>query len=351
MAEFISFEYVKAHATWEPVLASYGVEITNRNGAELKALCPFHDDTKPSFGANTEKNQYHCFGCQAKGNILDFVLAIDVDCDDLRGAAIALADTCGIALSDRQPRSARESTPAAATSKKSRKRTRQKPVEAENGVSGGYDTKEGGNGAVPAGEADTASNPPLTLVLKLDAKHPYVHQRVPNTALVSQFEIGVASRGMMKGRLCVPIHNIDEELVAYAGRWADDDVPANVEKYLLPKKFKKTLELFNLHRAVALGCRNICIVEGYFSAMALHAEGVPTVALMGTSISLEQIALLKEVGVEQVTLLLDDDDAGKQASIKILPVIACAFFVKFGFLRDEDVDAAISQWSLDSLAA
>lgn len=260
MAEFIDFNYVKAHATWHPVLASYGIVITKTSGADLKALCPFHDDTKPSFSANTEKNQYHCFGCQAKGNILDFVLAIDADCNDLRSAAKALADTCSIALSDREPRSAaaQESTSTAATSKKSRKRTRQKPVEAENGGVEEKDTEEVGNGAVPAGEADTASNPPLTLRLKLDTEHPYVQKRVPISALVSQFEIGVASRGMMKNRLCVPIHNIDGELVAYAGRWADDDVPSDEEKYLLPTKFKKTWELFNLHRAVALGCRNIC---------------------------------------------------------------------------------------------
>lgn len=351
MAEFISFEFVKEHASWEAVLASYGIEVARKSGMELKALCPFHDDTKPSFSANMEKNMFHCFGCQAKGNILDFVLAIDADCSDLRSAAVALAETCGIALSDRRPRGEQKSTPATAASQTSRKRTRKKPVEAESGVAEGDDTKKGGKDAVPAAEAGTATNPPLTLRLKLDAEHPYVRKRVANPALVGQFEIGVASRGMMKGRLCIPIHNLDEELVAYAGRWADDDVPEGVEKYLLPPKFKKTWELFNLHRAVALGCRNICIVEGYFSAMALHAQGVPTVALMGTSISPEQVALLQGVGVEQVTLLLDDDDAGAKASENMLPVVACVFFVKVGYLQDEDVDAAISQWSLDSLAA
>jgi hypothetical protein len=45
----------------------------------------------------------------------------------------------------------------------------------------------------------------------------------------------------MAGRVCIPIENANEELVAYAGR--DEDLPKGEEKYKLPKGFHKALEL------------------------------------------------------------------------------------------------------------
>ena len=85
MGEFIDFSYVKANADFEPVLAHYGVELEGR-GDERSALCPFHEERKPSFKVNLDKNVFNCFGCDAKGNVLEFVAKIE-DCN-LREAAI-----------------------------------------------------------------------------------------------------------------------------------------------------------------------------------------------------------------------------------------------------------------------
>lgn len=48
-----------------------------RAGREWKACCPFHNDKTPSFTVNDEKGFYHCFGCQAHGDVLDFVQAME----------------------------------------------------------------------------------------------------------------------------------------------------------------------------------------------------------------------------------------------------------------------------------
>ena len=61
-------------------------------------------------------------------------------------------------------------------------------------------------------------NTPLTFALKLDPSHPYVEQRIESPAIVEHFGVGYCSRGSMKGRVCIPIHNVDGELVANAGR-------------------------------------------------------------------------------------------------------------------------------------
>ena len=72
MAEYIDFSYVKSHADFEPVLAYYGIETEGR-GDEQSALCPFHDERKPSFKVNLDKKAFNCFGCGVHGNVLEFV--------------------------------------------------------------------------------------------------------------------------------------------------------------------------------------------------------------------------------------------------------------------------------------
>ena len=93
----------------------------------------------------------------------------------------------------------------------------------------------------------------------------------------------------MAGRVVVPIHNEKGELIAYAGRSIDDAEP----RYKLPADFKKSLVLFNLHRAKGQG--RVVLVEGFFGTMKVHQAGFPSVlGLMGSSLSEEQEKLLAE---------------------------------------------------------
>jgi DNA primase len=58
------------------VIQSYGVEL-RRAGKELVGLCPFHNDRHPSFSVSPEKEKWHCFGCQAGGDVVSFVMRIE----------------------------------------------------------------------------------------------------------------------------------------------------------------------------------------------------------------------------------------------------------------------------------
>ena len=324
MGQFIDFRYVKLHADFLPVLARYGVELEG-SGDERKALCPFHEETKASFKVNLKKRVFHCFGCDEHGNVLDFVAKME-GCG-LREAAAIVADCCGIAVSERGAGSKGSEKPA------------EKP--AEHGARGrrgsGHPKKPAGASEPENGrEAVSAKsvNESLSFSLKLDPEHPYGEARGLSSEAIEHFEMGFCERGMMKGRWCFPIHNPDGEVVAYAGRWVDEEMPNGVERYLLPPKFAKSLELFNLHRAVALGAEHVTIVEGYFGSVRLHMLGVPTVAIMGTSMSEEQVELLVRAGVQRATLLLDGDDAGRNACERELPHLARKFFVRVGVLPD-----------------
>ena len=58
------------------VVQSYGVELRPA-GKELVGLCPFHDDRHPSFSVNPQKEKWHCFGCQAGGDVITFVMKME----------------------------------------------------------------------------------------------------------------------------------------------------------------------------------------------------------------------------------------------------------------------------------
>jgi len=138
---------------------------------------------------------------------------------------------------------------------------------------------------------------------------------------------------MMQGRVCIPIHR-GNEVVGYAGRWADDDVPKDKPKYLLPPDFQKQEELYNLNRIE--GTSHVVVVEGYFGCIRLHGLGVPTVALMGLSMSEQQVVLLVDAGITCVVLLLDNDEAGRQAQEKMLPLLTASFFTRVGLLPENE---------------
>jgi hypothetical protein len=120
-----------------------------------------------------------------------------------------------------------------------------------------------GNG----GDKGPDRNKPLGFSLTLDPSHPYLAERGVPPGLAEAFGLGYCERGIMTGRVCIPIHNADGQLVAYAGRWAGslEELPEGKGRYELPAGFRKEPELFNLHGVKH--CRHLVVVEGYFGAI------------------------------------------------------------------------------------
>jgi DNA primase len=179
----------------------------------------------------------------------------------------------------------------------------------------------GGPGKATGEGRKITPNKPLGFALTLDASHPYLTERGLTPELVATFGLGFCNKGSMAGRVCIPIHDGEGALVAYAGRWVgpEEDLPEGKGKYELPSGFHKGLELFNLHRAQH--CKHLVVVEGYFAAIHLHGLRVPAVALMGTSISVQQLELLAHANARHVTVMLDGDEAGRAASEEVAGAI------------------------------
>jgi DNA primase len=276
MTRWADFAAVKQAVTLEAVLRHYQIPGLRRHRDQLQGCCPIHRGQRnDSFRVHLTKNIFQCFACQAHGNVLDFVVAME-QCS-IREAALRLQQWFGI-----RPSGLRL-YPAAAAMQEG------KLVRKEEG-----------------------SNRPLRFALTgVEGNHPYLAKRGIDPATAAEFGVGFyPGPGLMSGRIVIPIRNLHGQLVAYAGRALDNRPP----KYKLPAGFRKALELFNLQRAMATGARIVIVVEGYFDCVRVHQAGFPcVVALMGSSLSAAQESGLRG-HFEGIVLMLDGDAAGRAAS-------------------------------------
>lgn len=193
--------------------------------------------------------------------------------------------------------------------------------------------------AIKDSEADSGENPPLDFELKhLQPEHPYLSERGLTAETIQTFGLGFCAKGLLTGRIAIPIHNPDGQLVAYAGRWPGLP-PEGKEKYKLPRGFKKSLEIFNLHRALAQPAEQpLVVVEGFFDCLNLWQHGIKRVlALMGSSLSAAQEALLRQHLTPQsrVLVMLDEDDAGRRGRDDIAARLAPFAFVHVHRFEEE----------------
>jgi hypothetical protein len=205
----------------------------------------------------------------------------------------------------------------------------------------------------PLPEAVPESNRPLGFVLRyVDSGHPYLAARRLTAETVGAFGIGAYSgRGLLRGRIVIPIHDERGELIAYAGRAIDAAEP----KYRFPAGFRKSLVLFNLHRALTTGGRTVIVVEGFFDTLAVHQAGHPAVVgLMGSALSRYQTDLLTTY-FDRVVLMLDGDEAGRQGAMSIAQTLGARMSVSAISLADgrqpDQLTAGEIQHLLTSCAA
>ena len=326
----VDIKFVRENADFAAVLEHYGVKLRG-TGPQRTALCPFHRERKGSFSANLDKRIFQCFGCEAKGNVIDFVMQSDDV--DARQAAIIVAEISGIETAP--PKGARRSQKRAPHSKKERK-----PPKRDIDRNADQATADEPEAEPQEEETDATENVPLSFTLKLNPDHPYLAERV-SPEVIETFDLGFCSRGLMAKRIAIGIHNPNGELVAYAGRWAEEEPPEDVARYLLPKKFHKQLELFNIHR-LPNPVDAAVLVESYWSVFRLHELGIPVVSPMGRAISDQQIALLLRRGVTHVTVLFDGDTAGRKGT-----ETAVAALVRHCFVYAPEVPDSFKPHSAD----
>ena len=294
---WIDFQELKRAVSLEMVLHRYNIQLRTAGMGKVRGHCPLpmhgSEKSSSSFTATMDKGIGGVWACQSRscvaaregkkgGGVLEFVAAME-KCS-IRDAALKLADWFGV-----QTDSAVQSAPPQ--------------------VVQSVQTPE----LVSEEKTENAeSNTPLGFQLQgIDHKHPYLAERGVTEAQAREFGIGLfKGRGTMQGKIVIPIHSGNGELLAYAGRAIDGSEP----RYKFPAGFHKSLELFNLHRV--RGEVSVVLVEGFFDCMKVTQAGFPCVALMGLTMSVAQETLLAETFAE-IVVLLDGDEAGRGAALGI----------------------------------
>lgn len=310
---FVNFAIVKERIGIVQVLDHYGITWLKSKGDELQGKCPLHEgEGDRTFHINIFKNNFQCFSCKAKGNVLDFV-ALKENCS-VKQAAYLLATTFRLAEALQTEQSGELAT-VAKTEKSSQTKAKSQKIITPPSI----------------------INPSLSFQLRIDPKHKYGFDRGLTGETVNHFGCGLClSKGMFGGRYVFPLHDGGGQLVGYAGRSLRDDVDP---KYLFPsseKHFYKSHLLFGLHQLITAGInpdQPVVIVEGFFGAAKVLQADFSCVALFGSSLSEQQQHLIVQ-HFNRVILLFDGDAAGRQCTEDALRRLSRQVFVHAVDLSD-----------------
>jgi DNA primase len=297
---WVDYKEIKEKVTLGMVLTRYGLlSEMKSSGNGLTGCCPIHKGSNPrQFVADLKRNIFHCFGdCKGGGNVLDFVARMESVA--VRQAALLLKDWFLLGSPGETGKAEEEKKPP----------KKEAEAECETG----------------------AVNPPLKFELKnLKRDHPFFDERGILPAVVKYFGLGFCTKGLMKDRIVIPIHNEKGELVAYCGRAVTPEQTEEEGKYKLPPKFVKSAVVYNLNRQDPAAARLI-LVESFLSVFKLHELGFPqAVALMGSELSAEQERLIVEfLGRKgQVILMFDADESGRSCAEDCLKRLSRKVFVR-----------------------
>jgi DNA primase len=293
-----------------------------RVGSRWTGLCPFHDERTPSFSVNAEEKLFYCFGCQAKGDAIGF--AEQAEGLDFPEAVEMLAERYGVKLE-------RENDDPQAEERRRRKERLHSLLSRAARYYAAYlwDSKE----AAPARKY-LAERGLEEQVLKEFAVGyaPKAWDRMIVGAAQGGFRpeelvsAGLAQRGRegglydrFRGRIMFPLADFRGQVLGFGARAMSD---GQGPKYLNTSEndvYHKGRQLFGIHlaRTQAAKTGRIVVVEGYTDVLALHQAGISeSVAIMGTALTQEQLALLGRAA-PLVVLALDADRSGQEAMLRV----------------------------------
>lgn len=315
-------------------------------GKNYAARCPFHDEKTPSFTVSPEKQFYHCFGCGAHGNAIDFLM--EYEHMGFREAVAELAARAGLEVpagggGPRGAATARLEGLLEAADRFFRQQLRSHPA-AREAVD--YLKGRGVSGEIAARFGLGFAPPGWDNLLKALGTEPSRLAALEQAGLVVRRE-GDGHYDRFRRRIMFPIHDYRGRLVGFGGRALGEEQP----KYLNSPEtalFHKGRELYGLHRAreAIRSAGRVLVVEGYLDVLALAQAGIGhTVATLGTATTRQHLERLYRY-TSEVVFCFDGDAAGRQAAWRALeaalPVMEDGRRASFLFLPEgEDPDSLV----------
>lgn len=305
-----------------------GYVTLKKAGRNYKGLCPFHNEKTPSFIVFPDSQNWHCFGaCNTGGDVFTFIMRRENM--DFGEALRLLAERAGVTL-DAQD----EAKEAAGKAKERLEKLNSLAAEyfhyllvnaAEAQHARDYLAKrQVSDETREAFQLGYARNDWQALGQHLNGKG-YSWSDLLEAGLVVERE-GGGYYDRFRGRLIFPICDVRGRLVGFGARALDDAQPKYLNSPQTPI-FDKSGVLYGIDQAkAAIREQGLAvIVEGYMDVLLTHQYGRKNVvASMGTALTEKQIRILKKL-TKNLTLALDPDAAGDQATLRGLEVASETF--------------------------
>jgi len=334
-----------------------------KTGQNHTGLCPFHTEKSPSFSVNADKQFYYCFGCQASGSALKFIM--EFDRIDFIPAVELLAARVGMEIprdrnsfSDEKQQHRKSIYEILGLSAKFYDEQLRQHPQRDTAVSylkarglTGQIAKEFSIGFAPAGWDNLYSvlaktNQERTLLIDSGM----VVEKPEENKIYDRF----------RERIMFPIRDLRGRVIAFGGRIIGDGKPKYLNSPETPV-FHKGRELYGLYEARKSSRKldQLLVVEGYMDVVALAQNGINyAVATLGTATTEDHLDRMFRM-VPKIIFCFDGDTAGKNAAWKAL-IVALMHMkdgrsARFLFVPDgEDPDSLIRKegqdkfnWRLD----
>ncbi|MDP3000068.1 MAG: DNA primase [Bryobacterales bacterium] len=315
-------EHLKASIDIVKVIGEY-VRL-KRAGPRWMGLCPFHTEKTGSFSVHATHQFYYCFGCQAKGDAIKFVM--EIERLSFYEALKLLAERNGIPLPKRSEYSDPETKQRAGIFEMHELAARMFRNALASGA--GADARAYlAKRAVAAGQIEEfglgfADRSGQFLVRRFEQEG-FNAEQMETSGLVLKRQEGPGFFDRFRGRLMFPIQNESGKIIAFAGRaLAAGEEPKYLNSPETPIYHKSTV-LYNLHRAKE-GIRKrdrAVLVEGYMDVIGVYSAGVhEVVASCGTALTNAQVRALKRHSANLV-VNFDPDAAGANAAERSIQIL------------------------------
>ena len=330
-----------------------------KRGVNYIGLCPFHNDSHPSFSVSPARGICHCFTCGKGGNAINFLMELEQMTypDALRW----LANKYHIEIKERE-----------LTSEEKEKESERESMFIVNEWAKDWfhDVLKNDPDGIAIGKQYFRSrgirddiiekfqlgySPQKREALALAAKAKgYKPEYLVKTGLCIEGEKGIYDR--YAGRAIFPWFNVSGKVVAFGGRVLDSRTKGVAQKYVNSPDseiYHKERELYGIYQAKKAIVKEdrVFMVEGYTDVIAMHQAGIENVvANSGTALSTWQIHMLHRF-TNNITLLYDGDEAGIHAAMRGTDMLlAEGMNIKVLLLPDgDDPDSFARKHSTDDL--
>ncbi len=311
-SEFI--ERVRNYIPISEVVKKY-VRLQSKTRGEFVGLCPFHQEKTPSFTVSDLKGFYHCFGCGAHGDVVNFTMHMERL--TYPEAIRRLAEQASLPIPVTTPRQQEQYEKSKTLYQVMEEATKfyQSILKARGGTDALEYLKKRGLSDKTIERFRLGFAPDLSQNLReYMTGRGFQVSLLLEAGLIGQNESG-DTYDRFRGRIIFPILDLRSRVIAFGGRTIGNAEPKYLNSPDTPL-FHKGHILYNLNQAGEDSRKsgNIIVVEGYMDVIALDQSGIPnSVAPLGTALTEHHLKLLWQVSPEPICCF-DGDNAGERAA-------------------------------------